>query len=244
VERALSIEPDLPEALFPQAMIETNLDYNWKGAAETLRKALALAPQDPTLLMEAGNLASIRGEMTQALDLFRRAIALDPVNPQARAFLASNLSNSGKQEEARAEYAHEIELNPAAPNSYAAIGQTYLLQGKFEEAATSAQKDAAEWARLVTVSCARWAQKRVPESDAALKELIGKVGENAAYQIAEVYAYRNDRDQAFEWLERARRQRDAGLPGLRADPLLSNLHNDPRWDALLRTMGLADDQLK
>ena len=51
VERALALEPDLPEALFPRAMIETNFDYNWKGAAETLRKALALAPQDPALLM-------------------------------------------------------------------------------------------------------------------------------------------------------------------------------------------------
>ena len=63
-------------------------------------------------------------------------------------------------------------------------------------------------------------------------------------QIAEVYAYRNDKDHAFEWLERARRQRDAGLPGLRTDSLLVNLHDDPRWNAFLHTMGLADDQLK
>jgi TolB-like protein/Tfp pilus assembly protein PilF len=244
VERALALEPDLPDALFPKAMIETNFDYNWKGAAETLRKALALAPQDPALLMEAGNLAQARGELTRALDLFRRAVASDPVNAQARAFLASSLSGSGHQEEARAEYAREIELNPSAPNSYAGMGTTYLLQGKFEEAATVAQKDTADWGRLLIVSCARWGQKRAPESDAALAELIAKFSETGAYQIAEVYGYRNDKDHAFEWLERARRQRDAGLPGLRADILLPNLHDDPRWDAFLRKMGLADDQLK
>src|SRR5436853_2650970 len=51
VERALSLEPDLPEGLFPRAVIETNFDYDWNGAAETLRKALALTPQDPALLM-------------------------------------------------------------------------------------------------------------------------------------------------------------------------------------------------
>jgi hypothetical protein len=94
------------------------------------------------------------------------------------------------------------------------------------------------------VSCARWGQKRITESDAALAELIGKTSETGAYQIAEVYAYRNDKDKAFEWLERARRQRDAGLPGLRADTLLPNLHSDPRWVPFLREMGLADDQLK
>lgn len=244
VERALSLEPDLPDALYARAMIEINFDYDWKGAAETLRKALVLAPQDPSLLMWAGSLAQVRGEIAQGLDLVRRAVALDPVNAQARAFLASALSNSGKQVEARAEYSREIELNPSAPNSNAAIGGTYLLEDKFEEVATAAQKDAADWARLLIVCCARWAQKRVPESDAALAELIAKTGETAAYQVAEAYGYRNDKDHAFEWLERARRQRDAGLPGLRADPLLLNLHNDPRWDAFLRTMGLADDQLK
>ena len=244
VERALAIEPDLPDALYPKAVIETNFDYNWKGAAETLRKALALAPQDPTLLEWAGSLAFTRSQPQQGFDLSRRAVALDPVNARARAILANSLSNAGNQEESRAEYARVIELNPSAPNSYAALGMTYLLEGKFEEAATAAEKDTADWARLLTVSCARWGQKRVPESDAALAELIAKNGEVAAYQIAEVYGYRNDRDKAFEWLERARRQRDAGISGLRPDVLLKSLHDDPRWDALLRTLGLADDQLK
>jgi len=244
VGRALALEPDLPDALYPKATIETNFDYDWKGAAETLRKALALTPQDPALLMWAGNLAAARGEKTESLEFNRRAVALDPVNAQAREFLASGLSVTGKQEEARAEYARAIELNPSAPNSYAGVGLTYLLEGKFEEAAVAAQKDAADWARLLIVSCARWAQKRIPESDAALSELIANTTETGAYQIAEVYGYRNDKDHAFEWLERARRQRDAGLPGLRTDTLLRNLHDDPRWNAFLRTMGLADDQLK
>ena len=244
VQRALILEPDLPEALSARSLIETNFDYNWKGAAETLRKALALAPQDPALLMQAGNLAAARGEKTQSLEFDRRAVALDPVNALAREYLASALSVTGKQEEARAEYARAIELNPSAPNSHAGAGLTYLLEGKFEEAAVAAQKDAADWARLLIMSCARWSQKRVPESDAALAELIANTSETGAYQIAEVYGYRNDKDHAFEWLERARRQRDAGLPGLRADTLLPNLHDDPRWNAFLRTMGLADDQLK
>ena len=244
IERALSLEPDLPEALFARSVIETNFDFNWKGAAETLRQALALAPQDPTLLVQAGNLAGARGEITQGLDLFRRAVALDPVSAQARLFLASGLLASGHYEEARAEYGRGIELNPSAPFAYAGVGQCYLLENKFEEAVVAAQQDAADWARLLIVGCVRWSQKRVPESDTALAELIAKTGETAAYQVAELYAYRNDKDHAFEWLERARRQRDGGLPGLRTDTLLPNLHDDPRWNAFLRTMGLADDQLK
>ena len=244
VEKALAIEPDLPEALSARATIENNFDYNWNGAAETLRKALALAPQDPVLLAWAGNLAVARDQVTQGVDFLRRAVALDPVNAQVRGFFAGTLSVLGQQEEARKEYTREIELNPSAPNAHAGVGLAYLAEGKFEEAATAAEQDAADWARLLGVACARWGQKRIPESDAALAELIAKFSETGAYQIAEAYGYRNEKDHAFEWLERARRQRDAGIPALRADPLLRNLHDDPRWDTFLRKVGLADDQLK
>ena len=128
--------------------------------------------------------------------------------------------------------------------AHAGLGLAFLVKGKFEEAVTAAQDEAAEWAKLVIVAIARWSQKRIPESDAALARLTEAFAETAAYQIAEVHAYRGDKDRAFEWLERARRQRDGGLSGMRRDPLLANLHGDARWNAFLHTMGLADDQLK
>jgi hypothetical protein len=134
-------------------------------------------------------------------------------------------------------------MNPAAPWYHAGLGGVNLQEGKLEDAANAAQADTADWARLTILACARWSQKRVPESDAALTQLIKDAAETAADQIADVYAYRGDKDKAFEWLERARRQRDAGLPSLRVDPYLKNLHDDPRWNAFLRSMGLADDQL-
>src|SRR5438477_2230340 len=242
--RALAIEPDLPDGLFALSMMQVNFDFDGKGAGETLRKALALAPQNPELLTEAGNLATARGEVAPALDFYRRAVAADPVNAQARSYLAGYLAVAKQYENARAEYARAIELNPAAPYYHAGLGSTYLLEGKLEEAANATQADTAEWARLTVMACIRWSQKRISESDAALAQLIKSSAETAAYQIADVYAYRGDKDRAFEWLERARRQRDAGLPGLRTDPYLENLRGDPRWNAFLRTMGLADDQLK
>ena len=242
--RALAIEPNLPEGLFARATIQTNFDFDWNGAAQTLSKALALAPADPAIVIAAANLQIARGNIDRAIELFRRAVDLDPVNPAARSFLAFNLAATKHFAEARAEFPRVVELNPAAPWAHAGLGLSYLLENKFEEAAVNAQADAADWARLLIVSCARWGQKRVTESDAALAELIANDAETAAYQIAEVYAYRNDKDRAFEWLERAHRQRDPGLASLRKDPLLANLQGDQRWNAFLHSMGLADDQLK
>jgi len=244
IARALSIEPDLSNGLLAQATIETNFDFNWNAAAQTVSKALALAPADPNVLIAAGNLEIARGNMDRALELYRKAVDLDPVNAQARTFLAFHLAVTKRFAEARAEFPRVVELNPAAPWAHAGLGLSYLLENKFEEAATASQADAGEWCRLLIVSCARWGQKRVKESDAALAELTAKDSETAAYQVAEAYAYRGDKDHAFEWLECARRQRDPGLSNLRRDPLLPNLHDDPRWNSFLHTMGLDDDQLK
>jgi TolB-like protein/class 3 adenylate cyclase/Flp pilus assembly protein TadD len=238
--RALSIEPNLPEALGVRAKMQLGFDFDWKGGAETLRTALAFAPTNVGLLISAGNLALAQGDADRATILFRQAVTLDPVNPAARANLASNLANTRYFAEAEAEYPRVVELNPAQPYAHAGLGLSYLLQGKFEEAVTEARKDAAEWARLSIVAPALWSQKRIPESDAALARLKQISADTAAYQIAEVHAYRGEKDQAFEWLERARQQRDPGLQSTKVDPLFVNLHGEPRWQTFLHTMGMAD----
>jgi adenylate cyclase len=242
--RSLALEPKLPEALRFRAEIQLNFDFDWKGAGETLLTALALAPADPALVTDAGTLAVAKGDTPRGIALYREAVALDPVNPRTRSYLASTLATAGQLGEAQVEYAQLVELSPGSPNAHAGLGTGLLLQGKFEEAVTAAKDDAADWARLLVVAMARWSQKRIPESDAALARLIETAADTAAYQIAEVYAYREDKDRAFEWLERARRQRDSGLVGLRSDPFLKRLEGDPRWSTFVHKMGLADDQLK
>jgi tetratricopeptide (TPR) repeat protein len=238
--RALALEPNLPEALGVRARIELSFDFDWKGAAETLRTALALAPTNVALLISAGNLALAQGDPERATVFYRQAVTLDPLNPTARSYFAFNLAATKHFDEARAEYPRVVELNPVAPWAHAGLGLSYLLEGKFEEAVTEAQQDAAEWARLVIATAARWSQKRIPESDADLAKLKQDFADTAAYQVAEVHAYREERDQAFEWLERARQQRDPGLISTKIDPLLVNLHEDPRWQPFLHSMRMAD----
>jgi hypothetical protein len=77
------------------------------------------------------------------------------------------------------------------------------------------------------------------DSNAALASLIAKYGTDAAFQIAQVYAYRGESDKSFEWLERAYEQRDPGLPEIKSDPLFKNLHHDPRYIEVLKKMRLA-----
>jgi hypothetical protein len=73
-----------------------------------------------------------------------------------------------------------------------------------------------------------------------LSELIAKYHAGSAYQIVEIYAFRNQADEAFEWLDRAYAQRDSGLIGTKVDPLLKNLHGDLRYTAFLKNLDLAN----
>jgi hypothetical protein len=80
---------------------------------------------------------------------------------------------------------------------------------------------------------------RKQESDSALEDLIAN-GERWGFQIAIVYAFREERDKAFEWLEKSFTVRDSGIPFTRVHPCLKNLHSDHRWPVFIKKIGLAD----
>jgi hypothetical protein len=65
-----------------------------------------------------------------------------------------------------------------------------------------------------------------------------KYAHSDAYQVAEAYAWCGEPDLAFAWLDRARAQRDGGLPVLKVDPLFRSLRSDPRWRRQLEGVNL------
>jgi tetratricopeptide (TPR) repeat protein len=83
-----------------------------------------------------------------------------------------------------------------------------------------------------------YALGRRREADEALADYIKRFQNEAAFQIAQIYAFRGDADRAFEWLDRAYAQRDPGTSELKGDPLLKNLEKDPRYAAFLKKMKL------
>jgi tetratricopeptide (TPR) repeat protein len=96
------------------------------------------------------------------------------------------------------------------------------------------------WARDFALALIHHAAGRRAEADEALRELIRRNASDAAYQIAEVYAVHGATDAAFEWLERAYVQKDAGIPWTKIDPFLRSLHGDPRWNVFLRKLRFAE----
>jgi hypothetical protein len=71
-----------------------------------------------------------------------------------------------------------------------------------------------------------------------LKELIARYGSRGASEVARVYAFRNQRDEAFEWLDRAYARREGNVAYTNLDPMLKNLRSDPRYPAFLKKRNL------
>ena len=99
-------------------------------------------------------------------------------------------------------------------------------------------RETGDWEKLSGEALAYYAAGRREESDKALNDLIAYHQDDAAYQIAEAYAYRGDIDNAFQWMDRALRQRDPGSPELKSSPLMKSLRQDPRFAELLKKMRL------
>jgi tetratricopeptide (TPR) repeat protein len=170
--------------------------------------------------------------------LARQAIDLDPLNADSWECLGETEFFMAQLDKAAADGKKGLELSPDAWPGPILLSQIYVMQGRPHDALPEIELVRSDPGRALLYAIAYEALGREKESDAALRELIAKYHEGGAYQIAEVYASRNQSDGAFEWLDRAYAQRDSGLVGTKVDPLLKSLHNDPRYAAFLKKLNL------
>jgi tetratricopeptide (TPR) repeat protein len=129
-------------------------------------------------------------------------------------------------------------LNPQYPSAHNYLGRIYLARSKWSEALAEIQKEQDPFWHEEGLALAYHAAGRQKEASDALAAFIEKYQNDGAFQVVEIYAYRGEIDKAFEWLERAYKQRDAGLSEIKGNPMLRNLERDPRYTAFLKKMKL------
>jgi TolB-like protein/DNA-binding winged helix-turn-helix (wHTH) protein len=236
IERALALNPNLAAAHAQMARIKRLADFDWGGSDASIQRAIALEPGNAEYLSEAALSAAEFGHPDEALALARRAVELDPLNPGSWSALGQIKYFEGQLAGAEADVKKSLELSPDAFPGPVLLSQIYVMEGRPQDALPEIERVRSDWGRTWLYAVTYAAQGREKESEAALKELIAKYSTQAAFQVAEVYAFRNQPDEAFEWLDRAYAQRDSGLIGAKADPLLKSVHNDPRYAALLKKL--------
>jgi TolB-like protein/Tfp pilus assembly protein PilF len=239
-EKAMRLAPDLAEAHEAMGVISYANDWDWKGAEASFARARELAPANVHVMVDTMFLLHARGRYDEAIELLRQATELDPLSGAVYRQLAKSYLVSGRLDEAQTAIQKSLTLSPRAGFVHYVHSEILLSQGRLDEALEAAQREIHDTFRLLSLAVVYHAQRRRIESDAALEKLIETDADRSAFQIAEVFAYRDNRDQAFAWLERAYTHRDAGMSMIRASPRMRGLHDDPRWQPLLEKVGLAD----
>ena len=217
-------------------------DFEWKKAEDNYQKALSLEPGNADVLYSlGGGLYFTIGRWDNAIRLMKECIEIDPLKPLYFLNLGNILTHAGRLDESIAYFKKTLELNPQFQRAHLYLGRSYLLMGKPEMALKEMQKENFEVFRIFGMAIAYYAANRHKEADEALRDFSDRFQNEWSYLLAELYAFRGEKDKAFIWLNNAYEKNDGWLVFLKGDPLLKTLKNDPRYTAFLKKMNLPAD---
>jgi len=242
VEKALKIDPDYAFALSARAWIAMNYERDYAASAALFRRALKLDPDNPIILGNRAILANRLGRIDVSIAMLQQSLALDPISTISHSNMSDLLARANRPAMAIEAALKAIELAPEAAAGYINLAAAYILAEQPEKAIDEVSKVDWELYQLLIYALAYIDLGKASESDAALHQLSEHYGDTNAFRIATVHAWKGDDDTAFEWLDRAV---DEGQPtnGIRNEPFLKRLHDDPRWEPLLAKVGLSDEQV-
>jgi serine/threonine-protein kinase len=237
-EKAVVIAPTLAEARAALGFVRFFTEWKFLEGMTELKRAKELSPANPTANDLLARLIVYLGRFDEAERQAREAVELDPLSTVTQGNLARVLFYAGKLDEAAVAARKAAELQPAGAANHRWQVLIAAQRGDGEAALREAQLEPDPGFRRVELAVAHYVRGDKAAADAALADLIANAREGFAYQIAEVYALRGEKDKAFEWLEIAFADRDAGMLGLLVDPLLRGLRDDPRYKNLVAKVGL------
>jgi serine/threonine protein kinase/Tfp pilus assembly protein PilF len=239
-DKAIELAPDEADGYSARGSQRIYHSWDWAGAQADFARALALNPADSVVLRAYGIMLGSLGRFSEATTEIRKAIAIDPLSSRGWEALATFMLAQKDFPGAREALRRALEIQPEDALSLNRLGVLQLLEGKPQDALSTYRHVDDEGFRLIGIAMTEHTLGHAKASQQALDEAIGKHASDSAYQIAEAYGWRGEKDSAFDWLGRAYGQRDGGLAEAKIDPLLENLRGDPRYEALLRKLNLAE----
>jgi TolB-like protein len=236
-ERAIALAPTLSDGHRQRGRMRM-YRWDWTGAKKDLERALQLEPGASSALGILGYVVAIGGDLPRGLADLKRAAALDPLSAERLRFLGFLYQASGQPVLARDAFTRAVQVAPEHDWALFFLSTSLLVSGQPQEALDTMQRSRTEVWRLMGLGLAGRSLGREDESRQALARSIAGYGHIAGYQIAEVFAWRGERDDAMNWLERCYREGDGGLIYAPLDPLLRDLRGDYRFVALMKKINV------
>ena len=242
LDKALEINDGLARAHYVGAEIRRSFDYDWHGAEEGFRRALALNPNDATIRVGYGHFLRDMGRFPEATREVTLARHLDPNSPLMR-FVTSEMPGADSR---ISDLQSLLETELAAFHLvHVRLGDAYLSKGLHDEALAALHKTremSDDNLTLAALGRAYAMTGRPREAHEILDELLERSEQRpvSSDHFARIYAGLGDKDSAVDSLEKAYDERAPGLTHLKFLRVWDPLRSHPRFQALLKKMNFPE----
>mgnify|MGYP006286573599 CR=1 FL=1 len=240
-ERALEIDDSIAEA--HEAIAETKLywEWDWRGAEEAFDRALALNPSLAVAHAHRGWYLHLRRRWEAGTNEMRKAEELDPLVPLYPAWLGWQLLLMGRPAEALEAARRALELQDDFPVGLYVLGAVHAVRQHFDDALDAHRKARTAspdwtWGLGHTLALAG----REEEARDVADRMGSSPTPMTPFGLAVIHAELGETDEAFRWLEAAFELRFSWMPWMAVYPLLSSLHDDPRYADMVNRLDLPE----
>jgi TolB-like protein/Flp pilus assembly protein TadD len=248
VKRAatLAIEKDesIPEAHGALALAKMHYDWDFAGAEREFKRGLELNPSDAGIRHDYAHYLMAMGRVAESMAESRRAVELDPIGTTLTSCLCWHSFAARSYDDAVRLATQFLSLQPNNPWEHIILGWTYEQKRMPDEAIAQLQKavgitQGASF-DLAALGHAYAVAGRRSDAEQVLQTLAQRANKTyvSAFDIATIYTGLGEKDTAFAWLEKAAAERSTFLVYSKWEPRLDPLRSDPRFNRLLRRIGL------
>jgi TolB-like protein/Tfp pilus assembly protein PilF len=242
--KSLELDDMVAEAHNALAVVKEDYDWDWPGAEREFKRAIELNPSYATAHQWYGELLSKLGRHDEAVAEIKQAQQIDPLSLIINTMYGYTLVLSGQDDLALDQLRKTLEIDPNFAHAHWELGIAYVREGEFAKAIP-------EFQTATTLS------PDINQYKAGLGHAYGRAGKNAEarkllYELKElskrryvsgcdcaaIYAGLDEKDRAFACLEEAHEQHDYTLTSAKGNPLFDPLRSDPRFQDMLRRIGL------
>jgi len=244
-QRALELDDTLPEVYYMWASIRTWNDWDWEGGEQAFKRALELKPNYAEALVYYSHVLCYMGRLDEALAMAERAMQLDPLNSVIMTISGGTLAYLGRYDDAIERYQNALRTSPNDPVGHNGLWETYYKKGMYEESLMSAKAffaglGFAEIAEVMAQGYEEDGYSGAMTSAAEIMVAFSKQTYVSPYPISKMYTLAGDKEKTMEWFERGYEMKDPTMPYTGAPLIFDLLHDDPRYQDLLRRMNLPE----
>lgn len=243
-QKALELDPNLPEAHTVAAMIAATYEWDWATAEREFKRALEI---DPDLAIThyryAWTYLSPLGRHDQAIAEMRKAMELEPLSLIQGANFAGVLLYARRYDEAIAQAQKTFDLDPGFFGGKSWLSHSYNAAGKYAEALVIAEPTLNSESPFISDAIIAYAKSGQRDKALGLIERWKQAEKQKYvmnYWFAMSYAALGDKDAAFAQLEKAYQNRDWFLQRIKVDPFADPLRDDPRFNEMVKRLKFPD----